>query len=166
MKLTNTKKIISKKGMTLIELTVVILVLLSLMSVLFIGARAWLRGSDRASAALLIRNAQQGVRSHANIMGVDTPPAGTNIPWPASTNQVLSQEVFGPGKYVESGAPGDDGAGNTVGMPPAHPVTGRTFIAGATSFETVPGLGTPYMTTNAGAAGEDPATFYIPDGLQ
>ena len=64
MKLTNTKTNKSNKGMTLIELTVVILVLLSLISVLFIGARAWMRGSDRANAALLIRNAQQGVRSH------------------------------------------------------------------------------------------------------
>lgn len=158
MKLTNTKNIISKKGMTLIELTVVILVLLSLMSVLFIGARAWLRGSDRASAALLIRNAQQGVRSHSNIMGVDTPNSGqAAIAWPASTGQTLSEEVFGPGKYVES---------ETLGTQPAHPVTGRTFIAGTTDFETVTPLGDPYMTTSAPGTGEDPASFYIPDGLQ
>ena len=79
MKLTNTKTNKSNKGMTLIELTVVILVLLSLISVLFIGARAWMRGSDRANAALLIRNAQQGVRSHSNIMGLDTGAADVDL---------------------------------------------------------------------------------------
>ena len=40
MTLTYTQKI-RKSGMTLIELTVVILVLLSLISILFVGARAW-----------------------------------------------------------------------------------------------------------------------------
>ena len=42
MKLTNTTK--RAKGMTLLELTVVILVLLSLIYILFIGARAWKKG--------------------------------------------------------------------------------------------------------------------------
>jgi prepilin-type N-terminal cleavage/methylation domain-containing protein len=49
---------LNNKGMTLIELTVVILVLLSLISVLFIGARAWKAGSDRANCILNIRNFQ------------------------------------------------------------------------------------------------------------
>ena len=54
MKLTrNTKR---ASGMTLLELTVVILVLLSLISILFIGARAWKKGSDRAASILTIRN--------------------------------------------------------------------------------------------------------------
>ena len=45
-----------KAGMTLLELTVVILVLLSLISILFIGARAWKKGSDRAANIMNIRN--------------------------------------------------------------------------------------------------------------
>ena len=48
MTLTHTQKKAAKSGMTLIELTVVILVLLSLISILFVGARAWKKGSDRA----------------------------------------------------------------------------------------------------------------------
>lgn len=56
-------------GLTLIELTVVILVLLSLITVLFIGARAWKRGSDRAGCVINIRNAQQAVRSFQNLRG-------------------------------------------------------------------------------------------------
>ena len=58
-----------KSGMTLIELTVVILVLLSLISILFVGARAWKKGSDRAGCIMNIRNVQQGVRSFQNING-------------------------------------------------------------------------------------------------
>jgi len=57
----------SKSGMTLLELTVVILVLLSLISVLFIGARAWKKGADRAACILNIRNVQNAVRSYANM---------------------------------------------------------------------------------------------------
>lgn len=161
MKLTNTKTNKSSKGMTLIELTVVILVLLSLISVLFIGARAWMRGSDRAGAALLIRNAQQGVRSHSNIMGVDTPasltatPPGAPLAWPASTNQILREEVFGSGRYVEV-----EGVDGTL---PDHPAAGVAFIAepaNNSDFESVPPLGTLYMTSDT------EADFYAPSGVQ
>ena len=62
MKLTNTLTMKRKSGMTLLELTVVILVLLSLISILFIGARAWKKGSDRAGCIMNIRNVQQAVR--------------------------------------------------------------------------------------------------------
>ena len=62
MKLTNTLTMKRKAGMTLLELTVVILVLLSLISILFIGARAWKKGADRAGCILNIRNVQQAVR--------------------------------------------------------------------------------------------------------
>ena len=53
-------------GMTLLELTVVILVLLSLISILFIGARAWKKGSDRSTNLINIRNCQQAMRGHQN----------------------------------------------------------------------------------------------------
>jgi type II secretory pathway pseudopilin PulG len=65
MKLTQTTK--RKAGMTLLELTVVILVLLSLISILFVGARAWKKGSDRSANILNLRNAQQAVRGHENL---------------------------------------------------------------------------------------------------
>ena len=70
MKLNQTSNLKRKSGMTLLELTVVILVLLSLISILFIGARAWKKGSDRAANILNIRNAQQAVRGHANVRGI------------------------------------------------------------------------------------------------
>ena len=65
MKITSSIK--KKSGMTLLELTVVILVLLSLISILFIGARAWKKGSDRSANILNIRNVQQAVRGHQNM---------------------------------------------------------------------------------------------------
>ena len=63
----NTRNVTKKAGMTLLELTVVILVLLSLISILFIGARAWKRGSDRAGCIMNIRNVQQAVRGQQNM---------------------------------------------------------------------------------------------------
>ncbi len=67
MKPTNTQIINRKSGMTLLELTVVILVLLSLIAILFVGARAWKKGSDRSANIMNIRNAQQAMRGHANM---------------------------------------------------------------------------------------------------
>ncbi len=159
MKLTKTKK---NKGMTLIELTVVILVLLSLISVLFIGARAWLEGSERAQAAILIRNAQQGMRSHSNLLGVTpspldtsgaTPTPGTPVAWNMRGGTTLRSAVFGPSRYVETPA---------ANMLPEHPAGGsETFREGAAGdFELVPGLTVVYMeSTNR-------PEFYRPTGLQ
>jgi len=63
------KKNTHAPGVTLIELTVVILVLLTLISVLFIGAKAYKDAADRSSCILNIRNVQQAVRSDQNIKG-------------------------------------------------------------------------------------------------
>ncbi len=65
MKPSPTRNIEARSGMTLIELTVVILVLLSLVSILFVGAKAWKQGSDRAANVINLRNVQQAVRGHA-----------------------------------------------------------------------------------------------------
>lgn len=77
MKLTNTRIAKCKSGMTLLELTVVILVLLSLISILFVGARAWKRGSDRAANIMNIRNVQQAVRGQENMRGL---AVGASLP--------------------------------------------------------------------------------------
>ena len=55
--------------MSLLELTVVILVLLSLTAVLFIGSRAWKRSGDRAGCVLSQRNIQMATRSYQNLYG-------------------------------------------------------------------------------------------------
>ena len=62
-------KVVSRSGITLIELTVVIVVLLSLIAVLTIGTRAWRRGSDRAACVMTTRNIQLATRSYQNLHG-------------------------------------------------------------------------------------------------
>jgi len=98
----------SKKGMTLLELTVVILVLLSLISILFIGARAWKKGSDRAGCLMNIRNVQQAIRSYGNMQALNP---GATIPGSKTASQVL----IGSGLFMEN-APTCPGAGTYSGL--------------------------------------------------
>jgi len=56
-----------RSGLTLLELTVVISVLLSLASLLTTGARAWKRGADRAECVLSMRSIQVALRSYQNL---------------------------------------------------------------------------------------------------
>jgi type II secretory pathway pseudopilin PulG len=77
MKLNNTLTMKRKAGMTLLELTVVILVLLSLISILFVGARAWKKGSDRSANIMNIRNCQQAMRGEQNMKGLNPGDAFT-----------------------------------------------------------------------------------------
>ena len=104
-----------KSGMTLLELTVVILVLLSLIAILFVGARAWKRGSDRAANILNIRNVQQAVRAHANIRALNIGDA-----------LIATTDIVGSGKYL-----------NSV----TAPNTDLTYTYGAV----VPAIGTLYL---------------------
>lgn len=78
--------------MTLLEMTVVILVLLTLITILFFGVQAWKRGSDRAICIVHIQNVQKGVRSYANLYGFSE---GSHVP-------NLQNHVIGLGKFVES----------------------------------------------------------------
>ena len=62
-------KVVRLRGMTLIELTISISVLLVLISIVFVGSRAWKRGSDRAVCVLTLRNVQVAARSYQNLYG-------------------------------------------------------------------------------------------------
>jgi len=57
----------TKSGMTILEMTVVIVLLMALVSVLFIGATAWRQGTDRSTNLLNLRNTQQAMRGHQNL---------------------------------------------------------------------------------------------------
>jgi prepilin-type N-terminal cleavage/methylation domain-containing protein len=80
-----------KKGMTLLEMTVVILVLLSLIAILFTGARAWIRGSDKAGCIINIRHVQIAVRSHQNFNGLAD---GSSLD--------ISSAIIGPSNFIEA----------------------------------------------------------------
>ena len=107
--------------MTLLEMTVVILVLLSLITVLFFGAKAWKRGSDRALCIINIQNVQKGVRGYANLYGYTE---GANAP-------NLQTQVIGLGRFIE--------------VTPSCPSNG-TYSFGVTyGVDTIPPLGEVYM---------------------
>jgi type II secretory pathway pseudopilin PulG len=136
MKLTNTLTMKRKTGMTLLELTVVILVLLSLISILFIGARAWKKGSDRAGCILAIRSVQVGVRSYANMAGLN--PGDTVTGWKA--------KVVGTGLFVEK-TPACPGTGTyTYATDTVIPAVGS--LAVTCSLAADPGLHVPAAYTD------------------
>jgi type II secretory pathway pseudopilin PulG len=125
MKLTKTSPIKRMLGMTLLELTVVILVLLSLISILFIGARAWKRGSDRAGCILNIRNAQQAVRANANMRVINEGSA------------FVQADVFGSGKLIDK---------ELTALACPQEGTGAYTASAAT---TVPAVGVLYLACKA-----------------
>lgn len=134
MTLTHTQKKAAKSGMTLIELTVVILVLLSLISILFVGARAWKKGSDRAGCIMNIRNVQQGMRSFQNMNGHS----------PGDTVTGAQARIIGPGMFVEK-------------TPECPDPLGAYTIGG----DLLPAVGTLYMTCGLAADPDNhtPADF-------
>lgn len=125
--------------MPLLELTVVILVILSLISILFIGARAWKKGSDRAASILQIRNMQQAVRSYSNM-------AGHN---PGYTHPHLKDSIIGPGMFIEQD-PTDD--------PDKHPAGGTYYFSLTAGGIVIPAIGDLYMIT----LGEAENEVYVP----
>ena len=87
-----------QKGMSLLELTVVIGVLLALTSILFLGARAWKNGADRTACLLNIRNVQVSVRSYQNLYGYN--PGG--MPYAEGGSQDIAAHLFSKGYITES----------------------------------------------------------------
>jgi type II secretory pathway pseudopilin PulG len=107
--------------MTLLELTVVIMVLLTLITTLFFGAQAWKRGSDRALCIIHIQNVQKAVRSYSNLYGYA----------PGATVTNLQNQVIGLGRFVETAptCPGNGtySFGQTYG-PEVIPPLGELYL--------------------------------------
>ncbi|MFM2198474.1 MAG: hypothetical protein RLZZ505_1906 [Verrucomicrobiota bacterium] len=125
-----------RNGMTLLELTVVILVLLSLISILFIGAQAWKRGSDKAMCIVQIQNVQKGVRSFSNLYGYS----------PSQSVAGLQMRVIGLGKFIEE--------------TPECPGSGSYSFGVTYGADTIPPVGELYMSCSlAGPQGHIPSNF-------
>lgn len=77
--------------MTLLELTVVVIVLLSLVAILMIGAKGWKNGADRSGCVMNIRNVQSAVRAYQNTRAV-----------PDGTTMDLFTDIIGPDKFLNS----------------------------------------------------------------
>jgi type II secretory pathway pseudopilin PulG len=116
--------------MTLLEMTVVILVLMSMITVLFFGAQAWKRGSDRAQCIMLIQNVQKGVRGYANLHGLD----------PGAFAPNLQSQVIGFGRFVE--------------QTPQCPGNGVYGYGSVHGNETIPPLGSLYMDCSLSGSDE------------
>jgi prepilin-type N-terminal cleavage/methylation domain-containing protein len=78
-----------QSGLTLIEVTIVIAVLLMLTSVLFLGASAYKRGSDRALCIQSISTVQKAVRSYANLNALSTGESVANL-----KDQIIAPDGF------------------------------------------------------------------------
>lgn len=127
-----------KGGFTLIELSVMILVILTFISILFIGARAWKRGSDRAQCVMNIRNVQLAVRGYANSNDLDSGDYLTLL----GSNGPPGGAVIGSGNYLEAF--------------PECPGMGLYTIHG----NTVPLTGTLYMSCSlSGSQRHEPAIY-------
>ncbi len=122
-----------RRGITLLELTVVILVLLSLISILFIGAQAWKKGSDRTLCIMNIHNVQKGVRSFANLYGHSP---GESVPG-------LQMRVVGLGKFVEK--------------TPVCPSSGSYSYGETFGVDTIPPVGEVYLKCGLAASGHQPS---------
>jgi len=118
--------------MTLLELTVVILVLLSLISILFIGAQAWKKGSDRTLCIMNIQNVQKGVRSFSNLYGYG----------PGQSVTGLQMRVVGLGKFVEK--------------TPACPSSGAYIYGDTFGVDTIPPIGQLYLGCSLSTTGHIP----------
>ncbi|MCF6314202.1 MAG: type II secretion system GspH family protein [Verrucomicrobiales bacterium] len=75
MKVTKLNK--KQKGMTLIEITLVIAILLSLIAILFLGINAYKKGADRSKCILTMASVEKLVISHGNMYDVPPLPTGS-----------------------------------------------------------------------------------------
>lgn len=90
-------RVVMHRGLSLLELTVVIATLLGLVTVLFIGARAWKRGSERSSCILTLRNVQMATRSYQNLYGYDY----GGHPYADRGTQDIAEHLYSKG-YIET----------------------------------------------------------------
>jgi hypothetical protein len=116
--------------MTLLELTVIILVTLSLITILFIGARAWRRGSDRAACILNIHAVQKAVRGFSNLHGYA----------PGATVPALKSQLIGPNGFMAND--------------PSCPGGGTCTCGEHLGPDVIPPIGELYLSCSYGTTGQ------------
>jgi type II secretory pathway pseudopilin PulG len=84
------------RGLTLIELTIVLAVMMALLAILFVGARAWRMGSDRSSCILNQRSMQMAVRSYQNMHGLRNGPLpnGESLPEALRSREFINDYLY------------------------------------------------------------------------
>ena len=114
-------------ALTLVELTVVILIMLSLIGVLAIGAKTWKKGSDRSVCILNLQAVQKGVRSFSNLYG--------HVPGASVSG--LESQIIGEGRFVE-----------TMPLCPSE----GTYASGG---DVIPAMGSLYFNCSLASSGEE-----------
>ena len=116
-----------QRGMSFIELTIVIGVLMGLTALLFVGVRAWRTGTDRANCIMNQRTMQLAVRSLQNMYGYrnGSEPSGRTV-----AELLFEREFIGADLY--QCATGDrtcPGSGDYVVSDPGRfPYDGELFM--------------------------------------
>lgn len=131
MKRNLSPRVARTRGLTLLELALVITVLLSLVLLLFIGSRAWKRGSDRTNCLLSQRNFQMATRSYQNLYGYDF----GGHPYAENGTQDIAQLLYDKG-YIESRlfkqakgqVPCPSGGIYSCEAPDIFPVAGQLYL--------------------------------------
>jgi type II secretory pathway pseudopilin PulG len=77
-------------GMTLIEISLVIALLLGLIAVVFLGIGSYRKGSDKAKCKMQLAAAQKAIRSQANFQNLNIADA------------FIEAQAFGPGMALEN----------------------------------------------------------------
>ena len=113
-------------AMTLLELTVVIVIMLSLIGILAIGAKTWKNGSDRSVCILNLQAVQKGVRSYSNLYGYT----------PGASVSGLESQIIGAGRFVE-----------TMPLCPSE----GTYASGG---DVIPAMGSLYFNCSLASSGE------------
>jgi len=126
-------------GLTLLEMTTVIMVLLSLIFILFFSAQAWKRGSDRAMCILNMQNVQKGIRSYANFYNLDPGDGVTG----------LKAQIIGTGMFVE--------------VPPKCPGSGTYTYGQALGEDVIPAMGSLYLECSLAPAPHQHLPNLTPD---
>jgi type II secretory pathway pseudopilin PulG len=126
---------LSNQGMTLIEVTLVVTTLISLISATMIGTHAYKQGSNRAHCILLAARAQQAIRTFSNLHEY-TP--GSEVPG-------LKSRLVGPDKLIrkEPQCPsggfflfGNKSLGETSKKPEVIPQIGTVYLHCSLDYHT------------------------------
>ena len=107
-----------RKGLSLIELTVMIAVMIALMSILFVGLRAYKASSDRAACVMNIHSIQNAVRSYSNINGYI----------PGDTAPDLRSDLVGPDGFLVQ-LPDCPAGGSYSDLGDRIPVHGELYLS-------------------------------------
>lgn len=124
-------------GLTLIELTLVMVILILFLGMTWVAVAAWKGGADRSACILNIRHMQLAVRGYANSQSLN-PGDDTSARVPSV---VLQNELVGVGKYVVNA--------------PRCPAGGTYTMGG----NTIPAIGTLYMSCSLGGNGHVPEEY-------